>query len=110
MSPKKWNKERVIEAIRDRHRRGLSLTTVWKEDVALYAAAGYYHGTWRQAVSAAGVPDAHRYRKWSKQRVVEAILARHQQGAALNATWREDRSLYRATVFETSAAGQAGTH
>ncbi len=37
-------------------------------------------------------PDRHR--RWSKQRVVRAILARHQQGLSLDKTWKEDRVLY----------------
>ena len=40
----RWNKERVVAAIRARHERGLPLSTVWRHEPSLYAAGKFHFG------------------------------------------------------------------
>lgn len=94
MPAKKWTKQKVIEAIRERQRLGLSMSSVWRDDSSLYAAAKKHFGSWRGAILALGVPGARPLRRWTKQRVIDAILTRHQRGLSLSKTWKEDRILY----------------
>ena len=51
-----WSKDAVIEAIRERHRRGKSLWRTNREDRALYEAGKRWFGTWTNARAAAGHP------------------------------------------------------
>ena len=46
-----------MEAIRLRHRQGLPIATIYRDDVNLYAAAKRYWGTWNRARAP---PDFHR--------------------------------------------------
>ena len=39
--------EDVVAALQYRHRQGLLMTTVWKENVALYGNAKRFFGSWR---------------------------------------------------------------
>ena len=68
---RRWNKERIVAAIREWHEQGKSLTHVWAEDSGLVFAAHHYFGSWRNAVLAAGYQPSQR--KWSKASVVAAI-------------------------------------
>lgn len=98
MPARKWNKERVIAAIQDRQRRSLPLLGIYDQNMALSNAATRLFGSWRKALVAAGVPGAQPLQKWSKERVIEHILARHRQGLALTKTWKEDRALHSAAT------------
>lgn len=51
-----WSREKVIEAIRRRHRNGESLLRTNREDRALYEAAKRLHGSWTAALATAGFP------------------------------------------------------
>ncbi len=95
MSKRKWSKQRVIEAIRQRHRRGLPMGKVWKEEPALYDAAKRYLGCWRKALAAARLA-VKPTRKFTRQEVIKAIESRHRQGMSLTNVWREDKPLYAA--------------
>jgi len=55
-----WSKEKVVDAIRKRHRSGKSLVRTNREDRALYEAAKKWHGSWTAAVVAAGLPRPRR--------------------------------------------------
>ena len=48
-----WNRQLVVEAIRDRHREGLPLTDVRHHDSGLCRAALLHFGSWRAAMAAA---------------------------------------------------------
>ena len=54
-APPKWDKQRVLDAIRARAAQGLPLTAVSKADPRLSAAAYRYYGRWAKAVAAAGL-------------------------------------------------------
>ena len=91
--PQKWNKQRLIEAIQDRHVRGLSLSNgVTNEDTALIASARYHFGSWRAALRAAGI-ERPVPRRWSKQLVIEEIQLRHRQGLSLRSVFKDDCAL-----------------
>lgn len=57
-------------------------------------AAVRHFGSWRGALVAAGLPEAHRF--WTRQRIVDELRDRQQKGEALAAksVLREKRSLY----------------
>ena len=78
---RRWNKERIVAAIREWHEQGKSLTHVWAEDSGLVFAAHHYFGSWRNAVLAAGYQPSQR--KWSKASVVAAIRERRLQGLSV---------------------------
>jgi lipase chaperone LimK len=87
-----WTKELVIEAIRDRHRSGLPLRKVWKEDRAFCCAAATHFGSWQKALAAAGFQP---YRTtWSRKRIIDSIRAWHRKGVALTKVWKADPTLY----------------
>ena len=98
MPARKWTKDRVIAAIHERQRCGLPLFGIYDENMALSNAATRLFGSWRKALVAAGIPDAQPLQKWSKERVIEHILARQRQGLALPKTWKEDRALHAAAT------------
>lgn len=93
---RKWSRERITEAIRERFLAGRSFRHEDNPEVQrLHSAAQRYFGSWRNAVEAAGfdydhfsrkVRSPHNRRKapyWSRQRVVEEIKERKRQGASL---------------------------
>lgn len=86
-----WNRETVIEAIRDRQRRGLPLKRISKDDPGLYQAGVSRFGNWRAALIAAGLTPR---KSWSKQATIVAIHKRQRQGLPLHTTWKHDPSLY----------------
>ena len=98
MPARKWTKDRVIAAIQERQRRGLPIFGIYDEHMALSNAATRLFGSWRKALVAAGIPGAQPLQKWSKERVIERILARQRQGLALTKTWKEDRALHSAAT------------
>lgn len=98
MPARKWTKDRVIAAIQERQQRGLPLFGIYDENMALSNAATRLFGSWRKALVAAGIPGAQPLQKWSKERVIEYILARQRQGLALTKTWKEDRALHSAAT------------
>jgi len=90
-----WTPQMVIEAIRSRHRQGRSLTTVWREDIVLYAIARRTFGSWRQARQAAGLPLPSP-RRWTRDGVIREIHSRRDQGLTLVGIWRAEPPLYNA--------------
>lgn len=97
-----WTNEKILAAIRDRRARGLDLS--WRHvaeqgDPGLAAAAtrSIHFGSWRAAVTAAGLDYDHicRYRRWSRDGILRAVRQRHARGLALNAKTleRDDTAL-----------------
>jgi hypothetical protein len=62
----------------------------------LARAALRHFGTWKEALSAAGHADANL--KWTKERVIEGIRSRQQQGKPVNSfqMMKQDKNLYAA--------------
>lgn len=87
-----WSKERVIETIKARADKGLSLATsqVIRESRVLYMAAGYFFGElgWQKAVEAAGFrPTQRRYQHWTCDTFVAELLSLHDKGVPLHDTY-----------------------
>ena len=68
-SPRRWNRERVLEVIRQSSQQGVAPTG--REHGALCMAAVRYFGSWHRAALAAGVRPKHE--RWSKERVIQDI-------------------------------------
>ena len=89
---KKWSKQKVIDAIRERERRGLSLHCVRKDDASLESIALRLFGSWNNALRAAGL-ESHVGRTWNKSTVLAAIKDYHQRGLPLNKVRKFDSGL-----------------
>lgn len=89
---KKWNKTKIVQAIRSRKRRHLSLngSAVEKEDRGLYNAARHHFGIggWQKALKKAGInpnslPDPRVI--WTKKTIVKEIKQLRRQKVPLHA-------------------------
>ena len=77
----KWTPRRIVEALQDRHIRGLPLGG----DANLVSAAKRRFGSLYEALIAAGIQTEKPTprQRWSRQRVVEEMRARHARGLKL---------------------------
>lgn len=91
-----WNKERIIERIRELHAKGEDLS--WRHislklDPSLAAAATKknHFGSWRSALEASGLDydTIRRYRDWSDEEVIRRVRDLYAQGSSLNAKTME---------------------
>jgi hypothetical protein len=87
-----WTADRVIEAVRDRHRAGLPMVRVLEDDPWLCAAARLYFGGWHNTMEAAGLTVTSR-KRWPRKRIIAAIDA-HQRQGSLRYVWRDDKRLF----------------
>lgn len=71
-----WSKKTILEHLRDRRRRGLSLRTsfVQKDDPGLVQAAHTYFGSYRDAAKRVGFDSARH--PWTRQRVLDELRRR----------------------------------
>lgn len=91
-----WNTERVLQAILDWKAAGKSFEKIFERHPKLYAAGQRYFGSWRQAMSMAGLaPPPPKY--GNKEEVLAAIRERQQQGQPLRGIQKADPELYRAS-------------
>jgi len=88
---RKWDKQRVLTAIRRCHEQGLSLTSVWKDDKSLHFAGWQHFGGWQDALIAAGFERTQR--KWNRERVLAALRDWHRQGVPMSRIAIVDRPL-----------------
>lgn len=93
---RKWTKEAVIAAILARHRQGLHLAKVYKDDTGFYTAGKKHFGTWNNALMAAGVQSTRR--RWTKDVVIEEIRAWYMRGLRISAISRKDNNLTAAAI------------
>lgn len=73
---RRWDRKKVIGAIRERKKKGLSLSTfvLQKEDIGLYIAARKLFRSWEDAMKASGMEYSKpKRRKWSKEKVIGEI-------------------------------------
>ncbi|MAE40169.1 MAG: hypothetical protein CML07_04490 [Psychrobacter sp.] len=91
-----WTKQRVMEAIQARQRRGLSLTHVFQQDSKLYDAGKRRFGSWQRALEACGI-EAKSRRRWTKARIVDELRTAYRSAgsdlrtrdrALANAVWK----------------------
>jgi hypothetical protein len=89
---KSWTRERIITRIQELNRQGVDLS--WGNisrmvDPSLASAATkpMYFGSWREAISAAGLDydSIRRYRDWSNQIVLHMVRDMQARGLDLNA-------------------------
>ncbi len=86
-----WSKEKIIAELERTRQSGP------KRNQNLDAAARRHFGSLREVLKLAGLPcrtEPLDYKIWAKESVVKAILKRHRDGKNLDATHREDASLY----------------
>jgi hypothetical protein len=99
----RWNKQRIIDRIRELHAQGKELH--WRAvstqvDPALAAAALRPNGfnTWRDALAAAGfdIEEVARYKEWDEAKVLKAIRQRKRAGLSMHSKslQSEDQSLF----------------
>jgi transposase len=92
-----WDQSTIVAAIQQRIRDGMPLAKVWKYDNALYAAAKMHFGTWKEALSAAGLRSVRQ--SWTRQRVLEELRHRLQQGQSLTQLATDDALKSAAWVY-----------
>src|SRR5690349_1533691 len=94
---KTWDRDRILERIRELHEKGEDLS--WRHvstrvDPQLAAAATKrkHFGSWRSAVSAAGLDygQIRRYREWDEETIKGKLQELHTQGIDLNAKHMEE--------------------
>jgi hypothetical protein len=94
---KSWDRDRILERIRELHEKGEDLS--WRHvstrvDPQLAAAATKrkHFGSWRSAVSAAGLDygQIRRYREWDADTIKQRLQQLHDQGIDLNAKHMEE--------------------
>ena len=94
---KTWSRARILERIRELHDKGEDLS--WRHvsthvDPQLAAAATKrkHFGSWRNAVSAAGLDygNIRRYREWDETTIKGKLRELHEQGIDLNAKHIEE--------------------
>lgn len=90
MAGRLWTRESVIAAIRREAASGheLSYMRVEQRVPALLRSAQRTFGNWAKAVEAAGFnyDDIRRYRKWTRDAIIEKVREWHEKGADLS--WR----------------------
>jgi len=99
---KYWNKERVLKAIKERHKAGVNLSSrnAQKNDQSLFCAARRRYGTWDNALEAAGL-DA------SKIRIRRPAHADAKTNGSATAASAKTRKSAASTAAKTKATPQA---
>ncbi len=92
MTRRTWSKEGVIEAIVDRQRHGLALSTIWREERSLYSAGGRLFGSWPEALHAAGIALPER-KTWTRQDVIRELRSRFRRGVSRSRFWAANPEL-----------------
>ena len=74
---KQWDKQKVIEGIKEYHKKSISLNTnsINRVEKKLYQAAQRHFGSWGKAVKAAGFDafGVRKFKQWDKSKVIKAI-------------------------------------
>lgn len=77
----RWSRQRVVDEIRAQYRQGLSVTYGAPENGRLGAAAQARFGSWRAALTAAGIPGSYGPRqRWSRQRILDELQVWRDRG------------------------------
>lgn len=96
----KWSKRRIIQQIQEYYVQGHRLEINGFGDLRFALAAKRYFGTWRKAVSAAGLEsrlaEPNRTRNWSGERVLETIRSISESDEKVSKAWKQDSGLYSA--------------
>ncbi len=85
-----WNRELVVKRIRELKKAGqpLNIRAIEQNHRGLAGAALVYHGSWRKAVTAAGLDykKIKLQKEWSKAEVASEIRRMHREGLPLGTT------------------------
>lgn len=94
---KTWTKDRILERIRELHALGEDLSwrhvsTAVDPQLAAAATKRKHFGSWRSAVTAAGLDygQIRRYREWDAKTIETKLRELHAQGVDLNARNMEE--------------------
>jgi hypothetical protein len=83
-----WDKERIVDTLRQLHKRGedLSYNKLAKRHQSLVSAAAYHFGSYRKAVERAGIDYAAvtRRPRWTKQLIIAQIKQARRKGEDLH--------------------------
>lgn len=89
---RRWTRERIIERIRELHKRGEDLSwrrvsSILDPQLAAAATKQVHFGSWRAAIHAAGLDYdvIRRYQRWDHDTVIKKLQAMHAEGKSLNA-------------------------
>ena len=110
----KWPPRRIIEALQDRHIRGLPL----RGDANLVSAANRRFGSFYEALIAAGIQTEKPTprQRWSRQRVIDEMRVRHARGLGPGEDWTDKRTDFEIEMTKTlmtekcSLAGRDSAH
>ena len=84
----RWNRKTIVEEIRDLHAGGeeLNYSSAEENHLNLVRAAAWHYGTWKRAIETAGLSydDVSKYRRWSRERIVQGIRDYHAAGGDLS--------------------------
>ncbi|TWU39375.1 hypothetical protein [Novipirellula artificiosorum] len=99
-SPRYWTDVRVIAEIQERYVNGKPKHIQGLGDIRLANAAKRRFGSWAKAVKAAGladrIPISKPLKRWTRQKVIEAIILARSEGIRLTGISKSDQSLYNA--------------
>ncbi len=97
---KSWSKERILETIRELHANGEDLSwrnisTITAPQLAAAATKRKHFGSWRGAVTAAGLDYSaiRRYREWNEETIKDQLRELHEQGVDMNAKSMEEHDI-----------------
>ncbi len=116
MTRQKWSPEVVVQTIKELHAAGSRLdhSYVQKNHRGLLWAANRYIGTWQESIESAGLDYSNirlvsEATQWSRESVIEEIVALHQSGRPLNSNYAQtkQRNLYVASVRYFGSWGDA---
>jgi len=85
---KSWSRKKILESIRTLRNEGVDLShrAMYKNGTgALASAAQFFYGSWREAISRAGLDynQIRKREKWPKERVIETIKELQGEGMRL---------------------------
>lgn len=93
----KLTREEILQKLRTMHENGESLVGIWRTNKKFFHRIANQFGTLQNALAAADLPSR-RARRWTKRLVIEAIQSRKRNGPGLSGVWRDDKSLFRASI------------
>lgn len=83
-----WDKERIVTALRQLHKKGedLSYNKLARRQQSLVSAAAYHFGSYRKAIEKAGIDYAEvtRRPRWTKVAIIKLIKAARRNGEDLH--------------------------
>lgn len=95
--PPKLTREEILQSLRSMHENGESLIGIWRTNKKFYHRIVNQFGNLQNALAEAKLPYR-RKKRWTKRLVIEAIQTHKENGARMSSVWRDDKSLFRASI------------